>query len=236
VAVIVALADSVALPAKAATTSIPVVFTVGSNPVDSGLVASLNRPGGNLTGVTNMNVELGPKRLELLSELIPAADKIALLVNPIAANADAVVKNGLEGAHLLGRPVSLLRASNEREIDQTISMLSHQHVGLVIGADAYFNTRSEQLGALTLRHAIPAIFQTREFAAAGGLMSYLTNRADGWRQSGVYTGRILRGEKPAEMPVQQVTKVELIVNLKTAKELGLTIPPALLIRADEIIE
>jgi putative ABC transport system substrate-binding protein len=237
VAVIVAMADTLALPAKAATTTIPIVFATGADPVTLGLVGSLNRPGGNLTGVTNLNVGLGPKRLELLCQVIPDATEIALLVNPMNANADNVIKDGLEAARLLGRRAQILKASSELEIDAAISMLVKRRVdGLLIGADAYFNNRSEQLGALTLRYAVPAIFQTREFVVAGGLMSYLTNRSDGFRQAGVYTGRILKGEKPADMPIQQNAKIELVINLKTAKALGVTVPLALLTRADEVIE
>jgi putative ABC transport system substrate-binding protein len=237
VAVIVAMADSLALPAKAATTTIPIVFATGADPVVLGLVGSLNRPGGNLTGVTNLNVGLGPKRLELLCQVIPDATEIALLVNPMNANADDVIKDGLEAARSLGRRAQILKASSELEIDAAMSMLVQRRVdGLLIGADAYFNNRSEQLGALTLRYAVPAIFQTREFVVAGGLMSYLTNRSDGFRQAGVYTGRILKGEKPADMPIQQNAKIELVVNLKTAKALGVTVPLALLTRADEVIE
>ena len=188
VAVIVAMADTLALPAKAATTTIPIVFATGADPVTLGLVGSLNRPGSNLTGVTNLNVGLGPKRLELLCQVIPDATEIALLVNPMNANAENVIKDGLEAARLLGRRAQILKASSEPEIDAAISRLVQQRVdGLVIGADAYFNNRSEQLGALTLRYAAPAIFQTREFVVAGGLMSYLTNRSDGFRQVGVYT-------------------------------------------------
>jgi putative ABC transport system substrate-binding protein len=237
VSVIVATADTLALAAKAATATIPIVFAVGNDPTKSGLVASLNRPGGNLTGVTNLNVALGPKRLELLCEVLPKATAIALLVNNMAANADTVTKEGLAAVRSLGRQAQILRASNEREIDAVFSTLDQKRVdALLIGADAYFNNRSEQLGALTLRHAVPAIFQTREFTAAGGLMSYLTNRSDGFRQAGVYTGRILKGEKPADLPVQQSTKVELIINLKTAKALGVTVPELVLGRADEVIE
>jgi putative ABC transport system substrate-binding protein len=182
-------------------------------------------------------VALVPKRLELLCEVVPDATEIALLINPTAANADTVIKDGLEAARLLGRRTQILRASSELEIDAAFSTLVQQRVGgLLIGADAYFNSRSEQLGALTVRYAVPAVFQTREFAVAGGLMSYEANRSDLWRQTGVYTGRILKGEKPADMPVQQSTKVDLILNLKTAKALRLTVPLALLGRADEVIE
>jgi putative ABC transport system substrate-binding protein len=237
VAVIVAAADTLALPAKAATTTIPIVFITANNLVEFGLVASLSRPGGNLTGVTNLNVALVPKRLELLCEVVPDATEIALLMNPTAANADTVIKDGLEAARLLGRRTQILRASSQLEIDAAFSTLVQQRVGgLLIGADAYFNSRSEQLGALTVRYAVPAIFQTREFAVAGGLMSYEANRSDLWRQTGAYTGRILKGEKPADMPVQQSTKVDLILNLKTARSLRLTVPLALLGRADEVIE
>ena len=226
-----------ALAAKAATTTIPIVFTIGVDPVAAGLVASLNRPGGNLTGVTSLNVELGPKRLELMHELVPTATIMALLVNPTSPSAETQLRDVQAAARTLGLQLHVLHASTERDLDTVFANLVQLRTGgLVIGADAFFNSRSEQLAALAVRHAVPAIFQFREFAAAGGLMSYGGSLADLYRQSGVYTGRILKGEKPADLPVQQVTKVELIINLKTAKALGLTFPLALLGRADEVIE
>jgi putative ABC transport system substrate-binding protein len=237
VAVIAAMSDTLAIAAKAATKTVPVVFTVGNDPVESGSVASLSRPSGNLTGVTNLNVELVAKRLELLCEVVPDAGEIALLVNPGVANANRVTKDVLDAGLRLGRQIHVVKAGGELEIDAAISAMVQQRVrGLLVGADAYFNTRSEQLGAVALRYSVPAIFQTREFAVAGGLMSYMTNRSDGWRQAGIYTGRILKGEKPSDIPVQQSTKAELIVNLKTAKAMGITVPPSLLARADEVIE
>jgi putative ABC transport system substrate-binding protein len=228
----------VAMAAKAATTTIPIVFRIGTDPVEAGLVASLNRPGGNLTGVTTLGVELGPKRLELLRQLIPTAAIVALLVNP--ANPAVAAANARElqsAAATLGLQLHVLRASTEREIDTVFVNLAQLRAdGLVIGGDAFFNARSEQLATLALRHAVPTIYQYREFAAAGGLMSYGGSIPEAYHQLGVYTGRILKGEKPADLPVQQITKVELIINLKTAKALGLTVPLALLTRADEVIE
>jgi putative ABC transport system substrate-binding protein len=236
VAVIVANSPA-AVAAKAATATIPIVFSSGTDPVKLGLVASLNRPGGNLTGVSNLNVELGPKRLEIMHELVPAATIIGLLVNPTNSNSEAVVRDHQVAAHSLGLQLSLVHASTERELDAAFANLSRRRVGaLTIGGDPYFVSRSDQLAALTAQYAMPAIFEYREFAAAGGLTSYGGSIADSYRQVGVYTGRILGGEKPADLPVQQSTKAELIINLKTAKALGLAIPPTLLARADEVIE
>jgi putative ABC transport system substrate-binding protein len=226
-----------ALPAKAATTTIPIVFTIGFDPVAAGLVASLNRPGGNVTGLTSLNLELGLKRLELMHELVPAATIIAFLLNPTSPSAETQLRDVQAAARTMGLQLHVLHASTERDFDTVFANLVQLRAGgLVIGPDAFFNSRSGQLAALAVRHAVPAIFQFRAFAAAGGLMSYGGNLADLYRQSGVYTGRILKGEKPAELPVQQVTKVELILNLKTAKTLGLDLPPTLLMRADEVIE
>jgi putative ABC transport system substrate-binding protein len=226
-----------ALPAKAATTTIPIVFTIGFDPVAAGLVASLNRPGGNVTGLTSLNLELGLKRLELMHELVPAATIIAFLLNPTSPSAETQLRDLQAAARTMGLQLHVLHASTERDFDTVFANLVQLRAGaLVIGPDAFFNSRSGQLAALAVRHAVPAIFQFRAFAAAGGLMSYGGNLADLYRQSGVYTGRILKGEKPAELPVQQVTKVELILNLKTAKTLGLDLPPTLLVRADEVIE
>ena len=226
-----------ALSAKGATTTIPIVFLTGVNPVEAGLVASLNRPGGNLTGVTTLNVELEPKRLELLHELVPTATIIALLVNPTNPNAETLLRDLQAAARTLGLQLHVLRASTERDFDTVFATLVQLRAGaLVIGTDPLFISRSEQLAALTVRHAVPAIFQFREFAAAGGLMSYGGSSTDSYRLAGVYTGRILKGEKPADLPVQQATKIELIINLKTAKALGLTVSLPLLGRADEVIE
>ena len=227
-----------ALAAKAASTTIPIVFFTGANPVQVGLVASLNRPGGNLTGVTSLNVEVGPKRLELLHELIPTAIVVALLVNPTNPPLAETLASDLQAAaRNLGLQLPVLQARTEGDFDTVFANLVKLRVGgLVIGSDIFFVSRIEQLAALTVRHAVPAIFQYREFAASGGLMSYGGSLADSFRQVGTYAGRILKGEKPADLPVQQSTKVELFINLRTAKALGLTVPPTLLARADEVIE
>jgi putative ABC transport system substrate-binding protein len=224
-------------PAKAATATIPIVFLTGVDPVGAGLVASLSRPGGNLTGVVNLNVELGPKRLELLHELVPTATIMALLVNPTNPNAETVSRNLQAAARTLGLQTHVLQPSTERDFDTVFATLVQLRAGaLVIGPDPFFISRSEQLAALAIRHAVPTISQFREFAAAGGLMSYGASITDSFRTVGVYTGRILKGEKPADLPVQQSTKAELIINLKTAKALGITVPLPLLGRADEVIE
>ena len=237
VAVIAAISDSSAVAAKAATATIPIVFTGGNDPVRLGLVASLNRPGGNLTGVTNLNIELGQKRVQLLHELLPKSIVVALLVNPTNPSAKTISNDLLAAAHTSGMQPHVLRASTANEIDMVLASLAQlQAGGLVIGPDAFFMSRSEQLAGLTLNHRMPAVFQTREFVAAGGLMSYATSQADQYRQAGLYTGRILNGEKPADLPIEQATKVELIINLRTAKALGLTFPITLLGRADEVIE
>jgi putative ABC transport system substrate-binding protein len=234
---VIAASGPAVLPAKAATTIIPIVFHGGFDPVGMGLVASLNRPGGNLTGVTTLGGELGPKRLELLHELVPAASNIALLVNPIGPNAESDSKTMPAAARTLGLQLQVLNASTERELDIAFATLVERRAGaLVIGPDAFFSNHSEQLAALALRHGVPTIYQFPEFAAAGGLMSYGSSYADSLRLAGVYAGRILKGEKPADLPVQQATKVELIINLETAKALGLTVPQLLLGRADEVIE
>jgi putative tryptophan/tyrosine transport system substrate-binding protein len=226
------------LAAKAATTTIPIVFYIGLDPVELGLVASLHRPGGNLTGVTGWNVTVGPKRLESLHEVVPTATRLALLVNPTSPNlADADLREQQAAAQTLRLSLHVLHASTERDFDTVFASLVQLRVGgLVIGTDSFFNTRKEQLAALSMHHRVPTIHQYREFAAAGGLMSYGTDTSDLSHQVGVYTGRILKGEKPADMPVQQAIKVELIINLKTAKTFGITFPVPLLGRADEVIE
>jgi ABC-type uncharacterized transport system substrate-binding protein len=226
-----------AFTAKAATTSIPVVFVIAGDPIEFGLVASLNRPGSNVTGVTNLNVEVGPKRLELLHELHPSAAVVALLVNPGSPYGETLSGAVQAAVGTLGLNLHVLHAGNEREIDAAFAKLVELQVrALVIGTDAFFNSRIEQLAALAVRHAVPTIYQYREFAAAGGLMSYGGSFTDDWRLAGVYTGRILKGDKPATLPVQQSMKAELIINLKAAKALGLTFPLSLLGRADEVIE
>jgi putative tryptophan/tyrosine transport system substrate-binding protein len=225
------------LPARAATTTIPIVFTTALDPVQLGLVASLSRPGGNITGVTSLSVEVAPKRLELLHELVPAANVIGLLVNPNNPSAQTLSGDMQAAARKLGLQLHVLHASNEHDFDRVFGALVQLRAGaLVIGIDAFLTSHSEQLAALALRHALPAIYQYPEFTAAGGLMSYGNSIVESSRTVGVYTGRILKGEKPADLPVQQITKVELIINLKTAKALGLTVPLPLLGRADEVIE
>jgi putative ABC transport system substrate-binding protein len=226
------------LAAKAATATIPIVFVLSTDPVQAGLVASLNRPGGNLTGVTGLNVELAPKKLELLHELLPSATILGLLVNPTnAIAAESEARTVQAAARTLGLQLHVLRASTERDFDSAFASLAQLRAGaLVIGSDLFFTSRSEQLAALTVRHAVPSIYQFREFAAAGGLMSYGGSITDWGHQAGIHTGRILAGAKPADLPVQQATKVELFINLKTAKALGLTVPSTLLVTANEVIE
>jgi putative ABC transport system substrate-binding protein len=227
-----------ALAAKAATGTIPVVFGIGSDPVQLGLVASLNRPGGNVTGGTFLGVELEAKRLELLHELVPTASTVALLVNPSSpVLAEMSTKEIREAGRRLGLEVHVLHASTEHDLDSAFAELTKLRLGaLVIGGDAFFTRQRKQLGALSVRHAVPTIYQQHEFAAAGGLMSYGASLPDIFHLCGVYAGRILNGEKPADLPVQRSTKVELIVNLKTAKALGISVPLPLLGRADQIIE
>jgi putative tryptophan/tyrosine transport system substrate-binding protein len=224
--------------AKAATGEIPIVFGIGTNPVELGLVASLNRPGGNVTGVTSLNMELAPKRLELLHELLPSVTSMALLVNPaVPANAGPITRLSQAAAQALGLQLHTVHASSDRDFDAVFERLTQLRVGaLVIGPDTFFTSHSEQLAKLTVRHAIPAIYQYREFAAAGGLMSYGSSETEYYRLVGTYAARVLKGDKPADLPVQQSTKVELFLNLKTAKALGLTIPLPLSGRADEVIE
>jgi putative tryptophan/tyrosine transport system substrate-binding protein len=238
VAVIVAPGGApAALAAKSATTTIPIVFEMGADPIAIGLVGSLSRPGGNLTGVSSLNVQVTPKRLEILHELIPKAAVVAVLVNPTSPTTDSQLKNLQAAADTLGVRLHVLHASAQRDFDSAFETLVQLRAGgLVVASDTFFATHSEQLAALTVRHAVPAIHQSRDFAIAGGLMSYAGSFAESHRQAGVYTGRVLKGEKPADLPVQQVTKVELYINLKAAKSLGLTVPLPLLGRADDVIE
>lgn len=238
VAVIVATGTPAALAAKAATTTTPIVFETGSDPVQLGLVASLNRPGGNVTGVAQLAVEVVPKRLELLHELVPTARLIALLVDPTdAAVAEKTTQGAEAAARSLGLELHVLNASSERDFDAVFANLIKLRAGgLVISGGQFFNSRSTQLAALALRHGVPTVFPYREFAAAGGLISYGTSITDAYRLAGVYAGRVVKGEKPADLPVQQAIKVELIINLKTAKTLRITMPLPLIGRADEVIE
>ena len=234
----VIVANTPAAPvAKAATTNIPIVFLSGDDPVANGLVASLNRPGGNLTGVSMLNTELQQKQLEVLHELIPSATNVGLLINPTGPNTESVSTLAQAAARARGLQLHIVRASIEPDFDAVFARLDQLRAGaLLIGPDPFFTSRLQQLAALSIRHSMPAIYSNREFPAVGGLMNYGISIADVYRLVGVYTGRILKGEKPADLPVQQVTKVELIINLKTAKTLGLTVPTAILVRADEVIE
>ncbi len=238
VAVIAATTTPASLAAKAATTTIPIVFETASDPVRLGLVASLNRPGGNVTGVTQLNLEVTPKRLQLLHELVPTASVMALMVNPTNPTlAETNSKQLQAAARTLGLELHVLNASTEGDFDAVFAKLSQLRAGaLVIGADPFFTSRSEQLGALAVRHAVPAVYENRQFVVAGGLLSYGGSIADSYRLAGNYTGRVLKGDKPADLPVQQVTKVEMIINLKTAKALGITVPNTIIGRADEVIE
>jgi putative ABC transport system substrate-binding protein len=238
VAVIAATSTPAALAAKEATRTIPIVFETGGDPIQLGLVASLSRPGGNVTGVTQMSQEVAPKELELLHELLPAVRVLALLVNP----ADPALSKTqssvfLSAANALGLELHILNASTESDFDAVFSkVILLRAGGLMIATDALFTSHSGQLGALAARHTVPAIYKGREFAAAGGLMSYGSDVADSYRLAGTYAGRILKGDKPGDLPVQQATKIELIINMKTAKALGITFPLTLLGRADEVIE
>jgi putative tryptophan/tyrosine transport system substrate-binding protein len=229
--------DPAAQAAKAATTAIPIVFVSGSDPVKVGLVASLNRPGGNITGVHMLLLGLGAKRLGLLHELMPAVNLIGVLVNPNFADAQTQLRDVEGAAQSLGVKLLVQKAGTKLEIDAVFDDLARQKVGAVLViSDPFFTIQRVQIAALAARHAMPAIFELREFAAAGGLMSYGPDLANGYRQGGVYAGKILKGAKPSELPVEQPTKFELVINLKTAKMLGLTFPPGLLAIADEVIE
>jgi ABC-type uncharacterized transport system substrate-binding protein len=236
VAVIVANPPA-ALSAKAARSTIPIVFVSAVNPVEVGLIASLNRPGGNVTGISTLNVELLSKRVELLRELMPTASIIGALVNPTTPAATTQLKDLQDVGGKLGLHIQVVRASSESDLNAAFAKLPQlQAVGLVIAGDPFFTSRSDKLAALSLQHRMPAIYQYRQFPAAGGLMSYGGSFVEGNRLAGIYAGRILKGEKPADLPVEQSTKVELIINLRTAKAFGITIPVPLLGRADEVIE
>jgi putative ABC transport system substrate-binding protein len=238
VAVIAATGTPAALAVKAATTTIPTVFETAADPVRLGLVASLNQPGANVTGVTSLLMVVGSKRLELLHELVPTARVMALLVNPANPNVAEINSKELEAAaRTLGLELHVLNASTEGDFDAVFTKLAQLRAGgLVISPDPFFTSQSEQLAALTIHHAVPTIHYNPEFVAAGGLLSYGAGSADAYRQAGNYTGRVLRGEKPADLPIQQATKVELHINLKTATALGITFPESILQRADAVIE
>jgi len=226
VAVITATTTPAARAAKAATGTTPIVFTTIADPVQIGFVASLNRPGGNATGATMLSVEVGPKLIELLHGAVPSASTMVLLVNPANPNAETQSKSIRQAALKLGLTLHVLNASTERDLDAVFAKLAEIQAGaMIIGHDVFFNAQARQLGALTARNKIPAIYTLSEFAASGGLISYGASRADAWHQAGVYVGRILKGEKPAELPVVQPTRFELTINLKTAKAFGLTVPP-----------
>jgi putative ABC transport system substrate-binding protein len=229
--------DSSAFAAKNATTAIPIVFNSGGDPVKSGLVASLRRPGGNMTGVSRMGSDILPKRLELLAEVVPKAAVIAFLVNPTMATLEPRIKDIQAAGRALGRQIEIVRAATDLELDAVFAALPQSKAGAVLVInDSFFNSRSAKIGALSLRHAMPTIFQNREFAATGGLMSYGASLADAYRLVGSYVGRVLKGEKPADLPVQQQTKVDFFINLKTARSLGLTVPLPVVALADEVIE
>jgi putative tryptophan/tyrosine transport system substrate-binding protein len=238
VSVIAATTTPAALAAKAATTTIPIVVETAGDPVQLGLVASLNQPGGNVTGITQLTVGLVPKELELLHELVPAARVMALLVNQAnSSTAETETSELLSAARTLGLELHVLNASTEHDFDAAFAnVIQLRAGGLVIATDVLFTSHSAQLAMLAARHAVPAVYKGREFVAAGGLMSYGSDIADSYRLAGVYTGRVLKGDKPADLPVQQATKIELIINLKTAKALGINVPNTLIGRADEVIE
>jgi putative ABC transport system substrate-binding protein len=237
VAVIVASAIVVVLAAKAATATIPIVFFAGGDPVALGLVASFNRPGANLTGIAILGAELGPKRLQLLRELLPNAPRFGVLADPANPATQSIVADLQAAARRLGLQLVVANARTDSELETAFATFSQQRVGAVLlGNSTLYSRRTEQLAALAARHALPAIFQNREFVLAGGLMSYGSSFGYGFHQVGIYTGRILKGEKPADLPVEQPTKFDLVINLKTAKALGLTIPETLLATADEVIQ
>jgi putative ABC transport system substrate-binding protein len=235
--VIAAVGPPSAHAAKSATSTIPIVFAVGTDPVAEGLIANLARPGGNLTGISILTAGLTPKRLELLSELVPQARVIALLVNPNTAYTEPMIRDVQKTARAKKVPLQILKASTESEIDAAFATLVTLHAdALVVGDDVFFTSRREQLVAAAARYRVPAIERWREFAASGGLISYEPSLAAGTRQAGIYVGKILKGVKPSDLPIMQPTKFELVINLKTAKALGLTIPQSLLLRADELIQ
>ena len=238
VAVIAATTTPAALAAKAATKTIPIVFEMGGDPIKLGLVASLNRPGGNVTGVTQLNAGLVAKELEVLHELLPTAKTVAFLVNPAnPALIEEEIRETTSAAQTLGLELHVLKASTEDQLDAVFANLRRsRESGLVVGGDAFFTSHTGQLAALAVRHAVPTIYRGREFAAAGGLVSYGTSVTNSYRLAGVYTGRVLKGDKPADLPVQQATKIELYINLKTARALGIAVPLPLSGRADEVIE
>jgi putative ABC transport system substrate-binding protein len=237
VAIVTTGSANSAQAAKAATTSIPIVFVIGTDPVKLGLVASFNRPGGNITGVSWLAAALGAKQLELVGEMLPNVSLIAMLANPNNPVSESELSEVQEASHALGRQIVGLHAGNKEEIDVAFSALIQKRAGaLVVSSDSVFFAQRDQVVALAARHAVPAIYPVHEYAVAGGLMSCGSRLSDAYRQVGNYTGRILKGEKPADLPVQQATKVEFTINLKTAKALGVEIPTALLVRADEVIE
>ncbi len=237
VAVIVAAGNAAALAAKAATTTIPIVFAIGGDPVVLGLVASLNRPGANVTGIANLGAELAPKRLQLLRELLPNATQFGVLADPASPATQSVVADLQAAARTLGLQLVVVNARTDSDLEPAFATFSQDRVGAVfVGISNFYIRRMEQLAALAARHALPAIFRFREFALAGGLMSYGSSLGRTLHRTGIYTGRILKGDKPADLPVEQATKIELVINLKTAKALGLTIPETLLATADEVIQ
>jgi len=236
VSVLVANGPAV-LPTKAATSTIPIVFTAGLDPIELGIVQSLSRPGGNVTGVSVLNVELVPKRFELLREVIPTISKVGLMINPANPNAASIQQASQRAANALGLQLHIIRVAGEKDLEPAFETAAQLRVqAVVIGTDPFFTSQSSRLAALSGRHSLPAIYQYRDFPAAGGLMSYSGDLDVAYRRAGTYVGRILKGATPGNLPVEQVTKLELIVNLKAAKALGVTIPPAVLARADEVIE